>query len=116
MRSAWLSLVALAALSPPAAAQINAVPGINDSASSFPMFGIPLQEADKDNYRRLPFRELTGSIHIEASADLFYDFQSRQVRASGSDLLQQAANLIYDRTRSPVRIECRSDRTPPAAA
>ncbi len=72
MRSAWLGLVALAALSAPAAAQINAVPGVNDSVSSFPMFGIPLQEADKDdNYRRLPFRELTSSIHIEAGTDLF---------------------------------------------
>jgi len=29
-------------------------------------------------------------------------------------MLQQAANLIYDSAKSPVRIECRSDRTPAA--
>jgi len=30
--------------------------------------------------------------------------------------LAQAANLIYERAKSPVRIECRSDRAPAAAA
>jgi hypothetical protein len=38
------------------------------------------------------------------------------VRASADDLLAQAANLIYTRAKSPVRIECRSDRTPTATA
>jgi hypothetical protein len=38
------------------------------------------------------------------------------VRASASDLFQQAANLIYERAKSPVRIECRFDRGPAATA
>jgi outer membrane protein OmpA-like peptidoglycan-associated protein len=38
------------------------------------------------------------------------------VRASASDLLEQAANLIDEHAQSPVRIECRTDRTPAPVA
>jgi hypothetical protein len=50
------------------------------------------------------------------NADLLYSFEDAKVRLSASDLLAQAANLIYERTKSPVRIECRSDRAPAVAA
>jgi hypothetical protein len=50
------------------------------------------------------------------NADLLYSFEDAKVRLSASDLLAQAANLIYERAKSPVRIECRSDRAPAAAA
>jgi hypothetical protein len=50
------------------------------------------------------------------NADLLYSFEDLKVRASASDLLEQAANLIYERAKSLVRIECRSDRTPPPVA
>jgi outer membrane protein OmpA-like peptidoglycan-associated protein len=50
------------------------------------------------------------------SADLLYSFEDAKVRLSASDLLAQAANLIYERAKSPVRIECRSDRAPAEAA
>lgn len=48
------------------------------------------------------------------NADLLYSFEDGKIRASASDLFQQAANLICGRAKSPVRIECRSDRPPPA--
>jgi hypothetical protein len=64
----------------------------------------------------LPFRDLGNEIRIEVNADLLYSFEDTKVRLSASDLLAQAANLIYERAKSPVRIECRSDRTPAAAA
>ena len=38
------------------------------------------------------------------------------MRPSAADLFQQAANLIYDSAKSPVRIECRFDRMPAAPA
>jgi len=60
--------------------------------------------------------EAGTEIRVEVNADLLYSFEDGKVRVSASDLLAQAANLIYERARSPVRIECRSDRMPAAAA
>jgi hypothetical protein len=80
------------------------------------VFGVPLDEGHNDDaYRKLPVHELTSTIHVVVGADLLYDFRGGVVRASASDLLQQTANLIYTRAKSPVRIECNSDRTPATA-
>jgi outer membrane protein OmpA-like peptidoglycan-associated protein len=114
-RQVCFGLCALVLLSTAVRAQFS-VPGITD-VDPFPVFGAPLDEkSGDDNYRRLPFRDLTASIHVDVNADLFYDFQSGQVRVSAADLLQQTANLIYERAKSPVRVECQSDRTPAPAA
>jgi outer membrane protein OmpA-like peptidoglycan-associated protein len=87
------------------------------AAAQTPLFSIPLERSQSSEiYRRLPMREVGNEVHIEVNADLLYSFEDSKVRASASDLLQQAANLIYDSAKSPVRIECRSDRTPAAAA
>src|SRR5262249_12417541 len=67
-------------------------------------------------YPPLPVHETGTEIRVEVNADLLYSFEDGKVRVSASDLLPQAANLIYERARSPVRIECRSDRMPAAAA
>src|SRR5215831_19626638 len=90
---------------------------ITAAAAQTPVFSVPLERAAvADNYRRLPFRDMGNEIRIEVSADLLYSFEDAKVRLSASDLLEQAANLIYERAKSPVRIECRSDRAPAAAA
>ena len=103
MRAGLLG-VAIAALTAAAAAQT-------------PLYSIPLERPQSSEiYRRLPVREVGNEIHIEVNADLLYSFEDSKVRASAWDLLQQAANLIYDSAKSPVRIECCSDRTPAAAA
>jgi outer membrane protein OmpA-like peptidoglycan-associated protein len=103
MRAEFLG-VAIAALTAAAAAQT-------------PLFSIPLERSQSSEiYRRLPMREVGNEVHIEVNADLLYSFEDSKVRASAWDLLQQAANLIYDSAKSPVRIECRSDRVPAAAA
>jgi outer membrane protein OmpA-like peptidoglycan-associated protein len=100
----------LVALATAATAQVDA-PG------SFPVFSAPLERTQSsETYRRLPFRDLGNEIRIEVSADLLYSFEDATVRLSASDLLAQAANLIYERAKSPVRIECRFDRTPAATA
>ena len=105
-----VAISVVAALTSAAAAQVDA-PG------SFPIFSAPLERAaSTDNYRQLPFRDIGNEIRIEVSADLLYSFEDGKVRLSASDLLKQAANLIYERAKSPVRIECRSDRMPAAAA
>jgi outer membrane protein OmpA-like peptidoglycan-associated protein len=110
MRAGLLGPAVVAALTAVAAAQVDA-PG------SFPIFSAPLDRPQSsETYRRLPVRDMGNEIRIEVNADLLYSFEDAKVRASASDLLTQAANLIYERAKSPVRIECRSDRTPPAAA
>jgi len=104
MRAGLLGLPAVAALAAVASAQVDA-PG------SFPVFSTPLERTQpSETYRRLPFHDVGNEIRIEVSADLLYSFEDAKVRLSASDLLAQAANLIYERAKSPVRIECRSDR------
>jgi hypothetical protein len=104
MRRALLGIAALSALASAAAAQT-------------PVFSVPLDRPQSsETYRRLPFRDMANEIRIEVNADLLYSFEDGKVRQSASDLLAQAANLIYERAKSPVRIECRSDRTPAVAA
>jgi outer membrane protein OmpA-like peptidoglycan-associated protein len=104
MRRVLLGIIAVAALASAAAAQT-------------PVFSVPLERAQSsETYRRLPVRDMPNEIRVEVNADLLYSFEDGKVRLSASDLLAQAANLIYERAKSPVRIECRSDRTPAAAA
>jgi flagellar motor protein MotB len=106
MRGALFAIGAIAALSSAAAAQVPA---------SFPVLRAPLERSQSaETYRRLPVREAGNEIRIEVNADLLYNFEDAKIRLSASDLFQQAANLIYERAKSPVRIECRSDRPPPA--
>jgi len=104
MRAAIIGAGAIAALTAAAAAQT-------------PVFSVPLERPQSsETYRRLPVRDMPNEIRVEVDADLLYSFEDGKVRLSASDLLAQAANLIYERAKSPVRIECRSDRTPAAAA
>ena len=94
---------------------VGAIAGV--ASAQTPIFSVPLDRAQSsETYRRLPFRDMANEIRIEVSADLLYSFEDAKVRLSASDLLSQAANLIYERAKSPVRIECRSDRAPAAAA
>jgi outer membrane protein OmpA-like peptidoglycan-associated protein len=108
-----VALLLLAALTAPAAAQ-----GITfDPSTGQPMLGFQTNPDEKpDTYRRLPYREDAGSIRIEVTAGLLYDFDAGKVPPSAADYMQQAANLIFEEAKGPVRIVCRSDRTPPAAA
>jgi outer membrane protein OmpA-like peptidoglycan-associated protein len=88
-----------------------------DPNSHMPVLGFRTnQDEAPDTYRRLPYRNLPTEIRIELAADALYDFERGQVRTNAADYLQQTANLIFEHARSPVRIECRSDRGLPAAA
>jgi outer membrane protein OmpA-like peptidoglycan-associated protein len=113
MRSGLLGIGIVAALTGAAAAQFS-VPGTEPQ--SFPLFRMQEPPQSSDTYRRLPFRDTGNEIRIEVNADLLYSYDDAKVRLSAADLLEQAANLIYERAKSPVRIECRTDRTPAAAA
>jgi len=102
MRACLTTIGAVAALTSAAAAQT-------------PLFSVPLERTQSSEiYRRLPVHEAGTEIRVEVNADLLYSFEDGKVCASASDLLAQAANLIYERARSPVRIECHSDRMPAA--
>jgi outer membrane protein OmpA-like peptidoglycan-associated protein len=86
-----------------------------DPNSYRPTFRLPLQgDTNADTYRRLPYQDLASEIRIELAADVLYDFDKGEVRSGAADYFQQAANLIFEEAKGPVRIECRSDRTPAA--
>ena len=109
---AGLTGIAIATLISAAAARLSPA-----AAQGFPVLSLPLERPPStETYRRLPVRQVGKETRIELDADLLYSFEDGKVRLSASDLLAQAANLIYDSAKSPVRIECRSDRTPAAAA
>jgi outer membrane protein OmpA-like peptidoglycan-associated protein len=106
-------LFSLAVLSSVAAAQSLSV----DPGSLSPRFHIPLeQNIGADKYRRLPYRDLATEIRIELAADVLYDFDRKQVRSIAADYLRQTANLIFERAKGPVHIECHSDRGSPTSA
>jgi outer membrane protein OmpA-like peptidoglycan-associated protein len=109
--SGFLMLALTALLADGASAQSISI----DPNSRMPAFGFPTQRADKpDSYKRLPYRDLASEIRIEVAASALYDFDSGKIPPSAADYMQQAANLIFEHAAGPVRIECRSDRTPPA--
>jgi hypothetical protein len=86
-----------------------------DPNSYRPTFRLPLQgDTNPDTYRRLPYQDLASEIRIELAADVLYDFDKGEVRSGAADYFQQAANLIFEEAKGPVRIECSSDRAPPA--
>jgi hypothetical protein len=86
-----------------------------DPNSYRPTFRLPLQgDTNADTFRRLPYQDFASEIRIELAADVLYDFDKGEVRSGAADYFQQAANLIFEEAKGPVRIECRSDRTPPA--
>jgi outer membrane protein OmpA-like peptidoglycan-associated protein len=119
MRLLALTLLLLATLSAPAAAQIssapNTVPGTE--ANPFPVLSMPSQlDRPADHYRHLPSRDLGNAISIQVATAALYDFNVMQMNSRAEDYLQQTANLIYEKAKGPVRIECRSDRGAPAVA
>jgi outer membrane protein OmpA-like peptidoglycan-associated protein len=112
MRWVLLTLFSLVVMSSTAVAQFS-IPGMDPNP--FPILGLPTQRDDKpDGYRRLPYRDTYTAIRIELAADVLYDFDRAEVRPNAADLLAQAANLIFEHATGPVRIECHSDRIPPA--
>jgi hypothetical protein len=111
IRSTLSILYMLTVLASSASAQGLAI----DPNSYRPTFRLPLQgDTNADTYRRLPYQDLASEIRIELAADILYDFDKGEVRSGAADYFQQAANLIFEEAKGPVRIECRSDRAPPA--
>ena len=110
-RSTMPILLSLAAVTSEASAQNVGI----DPNSLRPGFHVPLSgNTNADTYKRLPYRDLGGEIHIEVAADALYDFDKGSIRSSAADYFQQAANLIFEEAKGQVRIECQSDHDPPA--
>jgi outer membrane protein OmpA-like peptidoglycan-associated protein len=111
IRSTLPILFSLAILTSDASAQGVGI----DPNSLRPSFRMPLSgNTNADTYRRLPYQDLGSEIHIEVAADELYDFDKGEIRSSAADYFQQAANLIFEEAKGQVRIECHSDRDPPA--
>ena len=111
MRTTLPILFVMIALTSSASAQSLRI----DPNSHRPGLHIPLKgDTTTDTFRRLPYQNLAGEIRIELAADVLYDFDKDEVRSSAADYFQQAANLIFEEAKGPVRIECRSDRVPTA--
>jgi hypothetical protein len=106
----WLGTLAmLVGLVAPAAAQLSLQGGR-------PSLHFPTQnDGPADTYKHLPYRDLGAEIRIELAAGALYDFDSGEVPKSAADYMQQAANLIFENAKGPVRIECHSDRGQKAA-
>jgi outer membrane protein OmpA-like peptidoglycan-associated protein len=110
MRSTLPILFSLAILTTETSAQNVGI----DPNTLRPSFRTPLSGNLKgETFKRLPYQDLGGEIHIELDADALYDFDKGEVRSSAADYFQQAANLIFEEARGQVRIECHSDRDPP---
>jgi len=103
------TFIVLAAL---AAAAAPAEPAL----AQVPLLGVQTNQDSANTYRHLPSRDVGDAIRIELAAAALYDFDRGQVRADAADYMQQAANLIFEKAKGPVRIECRSDRGAQAAA
>jgi hypothetical protein len=111
MRTAFPILLVMTALTSGADAQILGI----DPKTGRPGFRIPMKgDTTTDTFRRLPYQNLASEIRIELAAEVLYDFDRDEVRSSAADYFQQAANLIFEEAKGPVRIECRSDRMPTA--
>jgi outer membrane protein OmpA-like peptidoglycan-associated protein len=119
MRPGAVAVVAFAALTTGAVAQISSAPNTipGTEVNPFPVLNMPSQRDEApDRYRHLPYRDLASAMSIQLAANALYDFDRAQVRANAADYLQQTANLIFEHAAGPVRIECRSDRGAPAVA
>ena len=109
MRTAFPILLVMTALTSGADAQILGI----DPKTGRPGFRIPMKgDTTTDTFRRLPYQNLASEIRIELAAEVLYDFDRDEVRSSAADYFQQAANLIFDEAKGPVRVECHSDRVP----
>src|SRR5262249_14078729 len=114
MRATALTLSALALLTASAAAQIssapNTVPGTE--ANPVPVLNMPApsDRSSADRFRHLPSTDLGNAMRIQLASAALYDFDRLQVQPRAEDYLQQTANLIFEKAKGPVRIECRSDR------
>jgi outer membrane protein OmpA-like peptidoglycan-associated protein len=111
MRPTMPILFSIAVLASDASAQNVGL----DPNSLRPSFRMPLSgNTSADTYKRLPYQDLGSEIHIELPADELYDFDKGEVRSNAGDYFQQAANLIFEEAKGQVRIECQSNRDPPA--
>jgi outer membrane protein OmpA-like peptidoglycan-associated protein len=109
VRTTWSILCFIAALTGGAGARSLGI----DPNTHRPALRVPLREdTTADTFKRLPYQELADQIHIELAADALFDFDKGEIRSSAADYFQQAANLIFEEARGPVRIECHSDRVP----
>jgi len=100
MRALLPGLCLFAVLAAPAAAQLPT-----------PSLHFPTQRDEPaETYKHLPYRDLGTEIRIELAAEALYDFDRGEIRKSAADYMQQAANLIFENAKGPVRIECHSDR------
>lgn len=105
MRALPVSLCIFAVLATPAAAQFPT-----------PSLHFPTQrDGPPDTYKHLPYRDLGGEIRIEIAAEALYDFERGGILPAAADYMQQAANLIFENAKGPVRIECHSERGQNAA-
>jgi hypothetical protein len=111
IRSTLPILFSLAILTSEASAQGVAI----DPNTLRPSLRMPLSgNTNADTYKQLPYQDLGSEIRIELAADALYDFNKGEIPSSADDYIRQAANLIFEEAKGQVRIECRSDRDPPA--
>lgn len=53
--------------------------------------------------------ESTKEVTIELPADVLFDFDKSDIRPDAADALKQAANILRERAKGPVRVEGHTD-------
>jgi len=59
--------------------------------------------------QKLAVKETATETRIELPADILFDFDKADIRASAADALKQVAGILRERARSAVRIEGHTD-------
>jgi outer membrane protein OmpA-like peptidoglycan-associated protein len=95
--------MAIAVLLPPLLFPVTA------SAQTFPSADLSFPSADLRFPERIDARETAQEIRIELAADVLFDFDKADIRPDAAAALTEAAELIRQKSRGPVRVEGYTD-------
>ena len=98
--SVLVALVLVLLLRGPAPAQ---------TAGQFPSADLVFPSADLRFPVSLEVQETAQEIRIELAADVLFDFDKAEIRPDAAATLAEAAELIRQKSRGPVRVEGHTD-------
>jgi outer membrane protein OmpA-like peptidoglycan-associated protein len=75
----------------------------------FPSSDLTFPVADLRFPVRLDVRETAQEVRIELAADVLFDFDKADIRTDAAAALAEAAELIRQKSRGPVRVEGHTD-------
>lgn len=82
---------------------------VTASAQTFPTADLSFPAAELRFPERIDARETAQEIRIELAADVLFDFDKSDIRPDAAAALSEAAELIRQKSRGPVRVEGHTD-------